>query len=78
MKLLQGTIIGLNTPQTAKVEVVRQWQHPMYKKQVTRTKNYACHYTDEIKLAVGDQVVIKETRPISKTKRFVVVEKMAK
>jgi ribosomal protein S17 len=41
------------------------------------TKNYACHYTGEPKVAVGDQVLIKETKPISKTKHFVIVEKIA-
>lgn len=72
MKTIQGTIIALPTPQTAKVRVVRQWQHPLYKKRVTRTKNYACHYETDQKVAVGDNVVIRESRPISKTKRFVI------
>lgn len=78
MKTLQGTVVALNTTQTAKVSVVRNWTHPMYKKQVVRSKNYACHYTGEPKVAVGDAVVIQETRPLSKTKRFVVVEKIVK
>lgn len=78
MKLLQGTVIALNTLQTAKVSVVRHWAHPLYKKQVMRSKNYACHITGEIELAVGDQVIIQETKPISKTKRFKVLEKVAK
>jgi small subunit ribosomal protein S17 len=77
MKTLQGTVVALNSTQTAKVSVVRHWTHPMYKKQVVRTKKYACHYTGDPKIAVGDQVLIKETRPISKTKNFVVVEKIA-
>ncbi len=75
MKTLQGTIIALKTAQTAQVSVERQWQHPLYKKQVRRTKSYACHYTD-MQLAVGDVVVIRESRPISKTKHFVVAEKV--
>lgn len=78
MKTLQGTVTGLNTTQTAKVSVVRHWEHPIYKKQVVRTKTYACHYTGEPKVAVGDSVMIKETRPISKTKKFVIIEKIAK
>ncbi len=75
MKTLQGTIIALNTPQTAKVSVGRTWQHPIYKKLVRRTKSYACHYTD-MQLSVGDKVVISESRPISKTKHFIVSEKV--
>lgn len=74
MKTLQGTIVGLNTLNTAKVSVSRLWQHPMYKKSVVRSKNYACHYSTDMQLAVGDQVVIKESKPISKTKKFVVTE----
>lgn len=73
MKILQGKIIGLNTQNTAKVEVTRLWKHPMYLKSVTRSKHYACHYTD-MKLAVGDEVMIQESKPISKTKRFIVKE----
>ena len=74
MKILQGTIIALPTTQTAKVKVVRQWQHPLYKKRVTRTKNFACHYAVDQKVAVGDAVSIRESKPISKTKKFVIVE----
>lgn len=73
MKTLQGKVIGLNTEQTAKVEVSRLWKHPMYQKSVSRSKRYACHYTD-MKLRIGDEVVIQETKPISKTKRFIVKE----
>lgn len=77
MKTLQGKIIGLNTQNTAKVTVTRLWKHPMYLKSVIRSKNYACHYTD-LKLAVGDEVIIQESKPISKTKRFIVKEVIAK
>lgn len=73
MKTLQGTITGLNTQNTAKVQVTRLWKHPMYQKSVVRSKSYACHYTD-MELAVGDKVIIQESKPISKTKKFVVKE----
>ena len=75
MKTVNGTVITLATPQTAKVSVAHQWQHPLYKKSVMRTKNYACHYTD-LKLAVGDAVTIASCAPISKTKHFTVVSKV--
>lgn len=78
MKTLQGKVIGLATLQTAKVSVQRQWPHPMYGKQVRRTKNYACHYTGTPEIVVGDEVVIQETKPISKTKHFIVVQKIVK
>lgn len=77
MKTLHGTVTGLNTPNTAKVLVTRLWQHPLYHKSVKRSKSYACHYTDQ-KLTVGDEVIIQESKPISKTKRFVIKEVVSK
>lgn len=75
MKKLQGTITRLSTSKTAIVTVVRQWQHPLYKKSVKRSKNYPSHY-DSDSYAIGDQVVIQECVPKSKTKRFEIVEKV--
>jgi len=76
-KQLHGTVTSLATEKTARVEVNRQWQHPLYQKRVSRGKNYACHY-ENIELALGDEVVIEESRPLSKTKRFRVIEKIEK
>lgn len=75
MKSINGTVESLKTAQTAKVRVVRLWQHPLYLKSVKRTKSYACHY-ENIDLEVGDEVIIEATRPISKTKKFRVVSKV--
>jgi small subunit ribosomal protein S17 len=77
MKQMIGTVVALSTPQTAKVSVTRQWSHPLYKKSVKRSKNYACH-VDGLKLVVGDQVVIAECKPVSKTKHFTVVRTVSK
>lgn len=74
MKQLIGKISSLPGLQTARVSVSRQWTHPLYKKSVKRTRNYACHY-DKLALAIGDVVIIQPCRPISKTKRFIVVSK---
>ncbi len=75
MKQIQGKVIALHTPKTAKVEVTRQWQHPIYLKRMNRTKAYACH-VDGIEIAVGDTVHIEPCRPVSKTKKFVVTGKV--
>ena len=49
--------------------------HPLYKKIITRSKKYAAHdETDN--LSVGDTVRIRECRPISRIKRFEVIEKV--
>jgi small subunit ribosomal protein S17 len=77
MKTLQGVITSLKTAQTATVTVHTKWQHPMYKKYVSRSKKYACHYED-MTLAEGDEVMIEECRPLSKTKHFKVVKKIEK
>ena len=74
MKTLQGVVTSLKNIATARVTVTTRWQHPLYKKYVKRSKNYACHY-ENIELAEGDVVTIQECRPISKTKRFKVVSK---
>jgi small subunit ribosomal protein S17 len=72
---MQGTITSLKNEKTATVTVERMWQHPLYLKQVKRSKKYACHY-EKLELAEGDLVEIQETKPISKTKRFVVTKKL--
>lgn len=75
MKTIQGTVVSVKTPQTAQVDVVRQWQHPTFGKSVKRTKRFACH-VEGLEVAEGDQVLIESCRPISKTKRFKVVKKV--
>ncbi|OGJ15792.1 MAG: 30S ribosomal protein S17 [Candidatus Pacebacteria bacterium RIFCSPHIGHO2_01_FULL_46_16] len=75
MKQLQGIITTIKTPNTVQVMVTRQWQHPMYGKSVKRTKRYACHFTD-IELQEGNEVIIESCRPMSKTKRFRVLQKV--
>lgn len=75
MKTLQGIVVSLKTTNTAKVSVERQWQHPLYKKSVKRNKSYACH-VEGLELAEGDRVIIQESKPISKTKNYIVVQKV--
>lgn len=75
MKQLIGTIISNKMKHTVIVEVTRRWKHPVYGKIVKRTKNYPSH-VEKMKLQVGDEVVIQEVKPISKTKHFTVVKKL--
>jgi small subunit ribosomal protein S17 len=75
MKQLQGTVISLKNAKTAQVSVVRQWQHPLYKKLVKRTKKIACHF-ENLELQLGDEVMVKSCRPISKLKRFEITQKV--
>lgn len=72
MKKITGRVIGTKMPKTATVLVERLWKHPIYKKRIKRSKKYLVH--DEIGVKVGDKVLIQETKPISKRKRWKVLE----
>lgn len=77
MRTLEGTVTSLKREKTATVVVTHLWRHPLYLKSVKRSKKYACHY-ENIALELGDWVEIQETRPISKTKRFIITKKVTK
>ncbi|PPD26599.1 MAG: 30S ribosomal protein S17 [Hyphomicrobium sp.] len=73
-RVLQGVVVSDKNAKTVVVEVERRYTHPLLKKTVRRSKKYHAH--DENKaFKVGDQVSIIESAPISKLKRWVVVEK---
>jgi small subunit ribosomal protein S17 len=76
-RILQGVVISDKQEKTVVVKVERRFTHPLLKKTVRRTKNYHAH-DESKKYKIGDQVSIEETRPISKLKRWIVVEAAAK
>lgn len=70
---LQGTIVSDKMDKTAVVRVERITQHPLYRKVMRRHSKYKAH--DEANEArVGDRVVIEECRPMSRDKRWTIVE----
>ncbi|MEJ2482194.1 MAG: 30S ribosomal protein S17 [Gemmatimonadota bacterium] len=72
-KQRQGRIVSDAMDKTVVVSVERRMAHPLYGKQVKRQKKYHAHdETNEFRL--GDLVLIEETRPLSKKKRWRVVE----
>lgn len=73
MKSLTGRVVSLKNKQTAVVEVENHFQHPLYKKYLTRTKKYACQLDEGATLTLGQEVEIVSCRPVSKTKHFKVV-----
>ncbi len=73
MKKMHGKIISLKNDQTAIVEVENHFQHPLYKKFLTRNKKYACQLDSTIKVSLGQEVMIASCRPVSKTKAFKVL-----
>ncbi|HEY4475311.1 MAG TPA: 30S ribosomal protein S17 [Candidatus Paceibacterota bacterium] len=75
MRKLQGTIVSDKMAKTAVVEIIRWRRHPKYLKYYKISTRFKAH--DEKKeYKVGDKVVIQETRPISKEKRWIIVNKL--
>ena len=72
-KKLTGIVVGTKTDKTAAVLVSRLKKHQIYKKYVRRQAKYLVH-DPQNKCLVGDRVRIIETRPISKMKRWQVLE----
>ena len=72
-KTREGTVVSNKMAKTVVVALVERVRHPKYDKFVVRTKKFYAHNeNDDAK--VGDRVRIVETRPMSKTKRWRVVE----
>ena len=72
---LVGKVVSATNDKTITVLVETQKKHPLYGKRVKYSKKYAAH--DEKNAAkVGDTVRIRATRPLSKTKRYELVEVM--
>lgn len=72
-KQLVGQVLESNMEKTAVVRVDRRFSHPVYKKYVTRSKKYYAH-DPQNKCNPGDKVRIMESRPMSRLKRWLVVE----
>jgi small subunit ribosomal protein S17 len=68
-----GTVVGKNMKKTVTVRVGRQVRHPLFKKTIRKQRTFLAHDEYE-KCKIGDVVRIIETRPISKLKRWRVVE----
>src|SRR5690606_29278665 len=72
-RILQGTVVSEKNEKTVVVKVERRFTHPVMKKVVRMSKRYKAHDENNVH-KVGDQVFIQESAPISKDKRWVVVE----
>ena len=71
-RVLQGVVVGDKADKTVIVQVDRRIQHPLYKKFIRRSKKYMAH--DETNARkVGDQVQIRECRPLSKNKHWEII-----
>ncbi len=75
--MVTGTVVSDKMDKTVTVKVSRRLQHPRYKKFLTRSKKYHAH-DENNECRVGDMVQLMETRPISRSKRWRVVEVVKK
>lgn len=73
---MRGVVVKTAMKDTMTVSVERLTKHPKYEKYMRRTKKYLVHDSGNT-AHVGDTVVIRETKPLSKRKRFVLVERIA-
>jgi len=74
---LIGTVVSDKMDKTAVVQVERLVKHPLYKKYIRRRNKFAAHDTDN-SCSIGDKVMITESRPISKLKRWRVTDILEK
>jgi small subunit ribosomal protein S17 len=70
---MTGTVISDKMDKTITVDVTRTTRHPVYGRVIKRAKKYKAHDAEN-KAKIGDLVKISPTRPLSKTKRWRLVE----
>jgi len=75
-RTLQGEIVKISSAQTVKVRIEKKQAHPLYGKVIRSHKQYLVHAAETENLAVGDLVIIGETKPISKRKSWEIVSKL--
>ena len=69
---ITGVVTSNKMQKTVTVEITQKYRHPLYHKVVSSRRRVKAH--DELGCQIGDQVMITESRPLSKTKRWVVQE----
>jgi small subunit ribosomal protein S17 len=74
-RILQGEVVSDKNDKTIVVKVERRLRHPVFKKTVRVSKKYHAH-DEKNEAKTGEIVRIEETRPLSKQKRWRLVEKV--
>lgn len=74
---LTGAVVGNAMQKTVVVEITRVKVHPKYRKRYSATKKFKAH-DPKNEYKIGDTVIIEECRPLSKEKRWRVIQKIAK
>jgi len=72
-----GIVISNKMQKTIVVKIENRYSHPMYSKTLVKTKKYLAH-DDLENCNIGDQVLIQECRPLSKRKRWKLIQILSK
>ncbi len=72
-----GTVVSNKMDKTVVVAIERVVSHPMYRKYISRRSKFKAHDAENA-CQIGDRVLIEESRPLSKTKRWLVVKVVEK
>nr|YP_010338500.1 ribosomal protein S17 [Rhodaphanes brevistipitata]UNJ18450.1 ribosomal protein S17 [Rhodaphanes brevistipitata] len=73
-----GIVVSNKMSKTLVIAVERRDLHPKYRKIMAKTKRYKAHVEEENNYKLGDKVKIQETRPLSRTKRWKVIDIISK
>ena len=76
-RAMTGIVVSDKMNKTIVVEINRIKMHPRYKKRYVTTKKYKAH-DEKNEYKIGDKVTIKETRPLSKDKRWIAIKSKIK
>ena len=76
-KIRTGTVVSDKMEKTVVIRVERFEKHPLYGKRIVRASKYTAH-DEKNECRMGDLVTIGETRPLSKTKRWTLLEILRK
>ena len=72
-RILSGKVVKKSGDKTVSVLVTRQTTHPIYKKIIRVSKKYLAHDADN-SIALGENVKIQETKPLSKNKSWEIIK----
>lgn len=72
-----GTVISNKMQKTIVVQIENKYPHPIYSKTLVKTKKYLAHDEEE-RCKIGDEVLLQECRPLSKKKRWKLIEILSK
>ena len=75
-KTRQGVVVSDKMTKTRVVVIERVFRHPQYERVITRSKRLKAH-DEQNASKVGDRVLIEETRPLSKEKRWRILQVLA-